>query len=391
MYPRHLEKELQDLIKDYPIVTIMGPRQSGKTTLVRHTFPDKPYVNLEAPDIRERALTDPRAFLSQYPKGAILDEIQRAPTLLSYIQVVVDEDEQKGMFILTGSHQIELHEAISQSFAGRTALLNLLPMSLVELEEAGIQMTIDEAILKGGYPRLHKDHLNPSKAYRNYFQTYIERDVRKLINVKDLQQFQKFIGLCAGRIGQVINQEGLANEVGVSSPTIKHWLSILEASFILRRLPPYFENFGKRMIKSPKIYFTDVGLAAYLLGIENLTQLSRDPLRGHLFENLVYLELLKYRLNLGLDSRLYFFRDTAGHEIDFIFQKGHQLIPIEVKASQTFNKEFIKNLVYFQKLDPERFTSGFIIYAGSQEQQINKFHLLNYHHAYKALNHLEEV
>lgn len=386
MFPRFITPELQSLAKSYPIVTVTGPRQSGKTTLVRHVFPHKPYVNLEALDTLEMALFDPRAFLEQYPDGAILDEIQRVPSLLSYIQLIVDEFDIKGMFILTGSHQLELHQAIKQSLAGRTALLQLLPMSLSELSNAGFELTLDDAILKGGFPRIYKDELNPSKAYRNYFQTYVERDLRQLIQVKDLLQFQRFVRICAGRIGQLVNMEGIGNEVGVSSHTVKEWISILEASYILFRLQPYYENFGKRIIKSPKIYFSDVGLATFLLGIENVDQVSRDPLRGNLVENLVILELLKSRLNQGLDSQLYFFRDTHGHEVDLIFQSRAKLIPIEIKSSKTFNKDFIKNIEYFRTLVGERCGTGSIIYAGSQEQSSGSVRILNYRHADQAIS-----
>ena len=380
MYKREIWTELQSLAKDYPIITVVGPRQSGKTTLVRHAFPDKPYENLEAPDVRELAESDPRGFLDRFPQGAILDEIQRVPKLLSYIQTIVDESSQKGMFILTGSHQLELQEAISQSLAGRTALLTLLPLSIQELLDAGIDIPLDLLLLNGGYPRIYKDRLDPTKAYRNYFQTYVERDLRQLIQVKDLTQFERFVRICAGRIGQILNLEGIGNEVGVSSHTVKEWISILEASFILFRLQPYFENFGKRIIKSPKLFFHDVGLATYLLGIENETQVSRDPLRGHLVENLVLLELMKSRLNRGLDPQLYYYRDAQQNEIDVIFKQGNQLIPIEIKASKTFTPEFLKKLHFFQDLTEGRSPAGYLIYAGDQEQKIHSIRLLNYKH-----------
>lgn len=249
---------------------IWSTRQSGKTTLAKNCFPKKPYVNLEEPDTRALAEFDPRGFLEKFPEGAILDEIQRLPVLLSYIQSIVDAKNQPGFFILTGRHQMELSEAITQTLAGRTALLTLLPLSLAELKEAGFDLTWEEAIFKGGYPRIYKDRLNPTVAYRNYFQTYVERDLRLLVNVKDLTLFQKFVRLAASRIGQLLNLESLGNDVGVSGPMIKHWISILEASFVIMRLQPYHENFGKRVIKSPKLYFCDVGLAAYLLGIERI-------------------------------------------------------------------------------------------------------------------------
>lgn len=378
MFQREITTELQELAAGYPVVTVIGPRQSGKTTLVKYVFPEKPYANLEDPDIRNLAETDPRGFLEKYPKGVILDEIQRVPTLLSYIQTIVDKAEQKGMFILTGSHQLELHQAITQSLAGRTALLTLLPMSISELLKAGIDLPIDETVVKGGYPRIYKDGLDPTKAYRNYFQTYVERDLRQLINVKDLAQFERFIRICAGRIGQIMNLEEIGGEIGISFHTVKEWISILEASFVIFRLQPYFENFGKRLIKSPKLFFTDVGFATYLLGIENELQLSRDPLRGHLIENLVVLELMKWRLNHGLDPQLYYYRDVQKNEIDVIFKDGNNLIPIEIKSSKTFNPEFLKKLHYFQKLVGTRAPKGYLIYTGEQEQQIHTIELLNY-------------
>ena len=385
MFKREIEAELKELAKKYPIVTVVGPRQSGKTTVVQYAFPKKLYANLEFPDIRAMALKDPRGFLEQFPDGAILDEIQRAPELLSYIQPLVDQREQKGMFILTGSHQLELQEAISQSLAGRTALLTLLPMNLAELKAAGFDLPVDEWILKGGYPRIYKDGLDPTKAYRNYFQTYVERDLRQLIQIKDLMQFERFVQILVGRIGQIINMEEIGGEVGISSHTVKQWISILEASFIVFRLPPYFENFGKRVIKSPKLYFNDVGLATYLLGIQNEIQLSRDPLRGNLFENAILLELKKHQLNRGLDPSLFYYRDIQKNEIDIIYKKGHDLIPIEIKSSKTYHAEFTEKLQYFQSIAKERASQAFLIYAGEAEQRVQTTHILNFKHATKAM------
>lgn len=385
IFRRELETELKELAKGYPIITIIGPRQSGKTTIVKHTFPEKMYANLEFPDVRSMALKDPRGFLEQFSNGAILDEIQRVPELLSYIQPIVDEKNKKGMFILIGSHQLELQEAISQSLAGRTALLTLLPLNLAELETAGFDLSIDEWILNGGYPRIYKDHLDPTKAYRSYFQTYVERDLRQLIQIKDLIQFERFVHIIAGRIGQIINMEEIGGEIGISSHTVKNWISILEASFIVFRLPPYFENFGKRVIKSPKLYFNDVGLAAYLLGIQNEIQLSRDPLRGNLFENAIILELKKYRLNRGLDPYLFYYRDIQKNEIDIIYKKGHDLVPIEIKSSKTFHSEFTEKLSYFQSIVKERAPQSFLIYAGDVEQRIQTIYVLNFKHAIRAI------
>lgn len=384
---RQIEQEVKEMARDYPVLTLIGPRQSGKTTLAKHLFPEKPYYSLESADIRALAEVDPRRFLEEHEEGMIIDEIQRAPQLLSYIQEYVDasQNQQKGRFILTGSHQLKLVEAITQSLAGRTALLTLLPLSLHEIGSITLGWSLERLLLQGGFPRIYRDVLNPVKAYRNYFHTYVERDVRKIINVKDIALFEKFVKLCAGRIGQLVNFQSLASETGVSYHTIESWLSVLEASFIIFRLQPYFENFGKRLIKSPKLYFTDVGLAAYLLGIENEQQMARDPLRGGLFENLVILELMKSRLNQGLDHQLYFFRDHSGNEVDVIYKSANTLIPIEIKAGKTFHRDFLKGLNYFKKLVGERCGEGFLVYSGDKEQANQEVTLLNYRNAIKVV------
>lgn len=385
MFKRDIQKELKNSAKNFPVVTITGPRQSGKTTLVRLTFTKKPYVNLEDLDTRELAESDPRGFLEEYPEGAILDEVQRVPSILSYIQVIVDEKKQKGQFILTGSHQVELHEAISQSLAGRTDLLSMFPMTINELSQAGFDMTVDEYLLNGFYPQIHQENLNPTKTYRAYVKTYLERDVRRLINIKNLNLFQRFIKLCAGRVGQLLNMSSLANEVGVSSHTIEEWISVLQASYLVILLQPYFKNFGKRVIKSTKLYFTDVGLLSYLLEIENVKQMSRDPLRGHLVENLVMMELFKARSNQGVEPQLYFYRDSQKNEVDAIFQRGHELIPIEIKSAKTFNREFLKNLHFFQKITEGRAPQGFVIYCGEKEQVLHSNRLINFKNSYQSL------
>lgn len=373
-----MQKELEKAAKKFPIVTVLGPRQSGKTTLVRQTFPNKPYVNLESLHMKDLAISDPIAFLELYPDGAILDEIQEVPQLLSFIQVRVDASNRKGEFILTGSHQLELNAAISQSLAGRVAILHLLPLSLEELMLAGIEKSVDEILYEGCYPRVHADQLNPTKTYSSYVRTYIERDIRMILQVHNLDLFQKFMMLAASRVGQIFSKDGIAGEVGVSSKTIGHWLSILEACYIIYRLPPYFENFGKRAVKSPKIYFCDVGLVAYLLGIETVEQMARDPLRGHLFENLVVNELMKARYNQGLDPRLYFYQITGRNEVDLIYQKGHELIPIEVKSTRTFNSSLVSGIKNFQKIAPDRCVDPHLIYSGDEEMKIGDIQLLNY-------------
>lgn len=370
-----------DMAKAYPIVTVLGPRQSGKTTLVRHLFQEKPYVSLENPDERSFAEEDPKGFLENYPDGAILDEIQRLPLLLSYLQGIVDDaPSKKGLFILTGSHQKELHQSVSQSLAGRTALLTLFPLCLSELPAAQQYQDLNHYLYQGMYPRVYQESsaLSPTKFYRNYLKTYVERDVRQLINLKELSMFQRFIKLCASRIGQLFNASNMSNELGVSTTTIHHWLSILEASFVIYRLQPYFENFGKRIIKSPKLYFTDVGLASYCLDIHTPEQLARDPLRGNLVENLVILDIIKHYLNQGMEPNCYFYRDSNQHEVDLMIKHGHELIPIEIKASKTFHTDFLKGLRYFKEISQDRCPLGFLIYAGEREQSIQTNQVKNF-------------
>jgi hypothetical protein len=364
MIPRHLTAELLAQLEEYPIVTVIGPRQAGKTTLVRAALPDYDYVSLENPESRQIATDDPKAFLKQHPQWVIFDEIQRAPHLLSYLQGIVDEDKRNGQFVLTGSHQLELRAAITQSLAGRTGMLHLLPLSIAELEAAGIRFDQFEDYIHHGFlPRVYDQQQRPHRAYANYYQTYVERDVRQLIRLKDASLFEKFVKLLAGRVGQIINYQSLANDVGVDSKTVKQWLSILEASFIVFKLPPYFENFGKRVIKSPKYYFTDTGLLAYLLDIDKASQVTRDPLVGNLFENLVVLEALKTRYNQGLTPNLYFFRDSHGNEIDLLVKSGSQLTGIEIKAASTWNRNFKKGLMRFaENFTP--LTRSFVVYSG---------------------------
>lgn len=375
MFKRFLAPHIQELATQYPVVTLLGPRQSGKTTLVRNVFPHKPYVNMEDPENRELATLDPKAFMQSYPEGAILDEVQRVPHLLSYIQVRVDEADKKGMYILTGSHQTALHSAVSQSLAGRTSLLRLLPLSIQEMRASSIQDPLDDIILKGGYPKIYKEHLPITNAYSSYFQTYVERDVRNILQVKDIISFERFIKLTASRIGQLVNYASLAADVGVSAVTIKEWISVLEATYILIRLEPYFENFGKRLIKSPKLYFADTGLACYLLGIDTVEQLVHDPHYGNLFENWVVVELMKSRYNQGLDPRLYFYRDVVGKEIDLLYQRGSRLVPIEIKSNKTFSSSFLEGLRYFHEQSPQRAENGALIYAGDKRQKLGTFQL----------------
>jgi len=377
MITREITQELIESVKEYPVVTVFGPRQSGKTTLVRMTYPDKPYFSMEDPDVRMAAETDPRGFLNNIPDGAILDEIQRSPELLSYIQRIVDEKQKTGMFILTGSHQPDVHQAVSQTLAGRTALLTLLPFSLPELFKYKKKWEAYEIIVKGAFPRLHQENLSVTRFYNGYVQTYMERDVRTLLNVKDLNLFQRFLTLLAGRVGQVVNYTSLGNDIGLSAPSVKNWISILKASFVIFELQPFFENINKRVIKSPKIYFTDTGLVSHLLGIETVNQAKRDPLRGGLYENLIILEILKSLYNQGKRPDLFFYRDTHGNEVDLIIKQQRQLIPIEIKSAATFNKDFLKGILKFRELSKNRCRQGYVLYNGKDKYQLNDIFVQN--------------
>jgi predicted AAA+ superfamily ATPase len=374
MLSRQLATDIQHAATQYPVVTVLGPRQSGKSTLVQHTFPNRRYLSLEDPDIRQLALNDPRAFLADLPEGGIIDEIHRAPDLLSYIQGIVDKKQQNGLFILTGSQQLDLNAAISQSLAGRTDIVRLLPLSIEELAQ---EQPVEELLLKGFYPRLQTQQLEPTRFYRNYFETYVERDLRQLINVKNLSKFELFIRLCAGRIGQLFNASSIANEVGVSSHTISEWMSVLEASFILFKLPPYFANINKRLTKSPKYYFYDVGLACYLLGIETQQQLKRDPLYGNLFENLVILEAVKARYNQGKNANFYFYRDSTGVEIDLIFEHARKFTAIEIKSAQTFHQEFLKNINKVKEDFKGQIQNSYLVFNGELTSKFKDTQLIN--------------
>lgn len=364
MISRHILPELKKLLQEYPVVTVLGPRQAGKTTLVCKGLPSYTYSNLESPETREFASTDPKAYLSQFKGPTILDEIQRVPELISYIQTIVDEEQINGRFILTGSHQLELHAAVSQSLAGRTAIVNLLPFSISELADAGVTFEgFEDYCIHGFLPRIYDQKQRPSVAYANYYATYVERDVRQLVNIKDISLFEKLIKLVAGRVGQLADYSSLANDVGVDSKTIKKWISILEASFVLVKLPPFHNNFGKRVIKSPKYYFTDVGLLCYILGIEKPEHVIRDPLVGSIFENLVVIEALKERFNQGKKANLYFFRDSNGNEVDLLLEEGRRLIPFEIKSAQTFSSHLTKNIKKFRDIS-RQVEDAYLIYNG---------------------------
>lgn len=366
-----MQTELIRLASQYPVITIIGPRQSGKTTIAKMAFPDKRYVSLEQLSQREFAGTDPVGFLNSYAKeGAIIDEIQRVPSLLSELQVRVDESpEIKGRFILTGSHQFMLMEKITQSLAGRTAILKLLPFSLSErIAFEGEKTDIPQLLFKGFYPRLFADSLDPVEALSFYVTTYIERDVREIMSIRDLSIFSRFLRLCAGRTGQILNASSLASDTGINHNTARSWLSLLEASFIITLLQPHYKNFNKRLIKSPKLFFCDVGLSCHLLGIEKAEQVATHPLLGALFETFVVGELMKQRLNNVRDPQLYYWRDNAGHEVDILFETPADIIPIEVKVGATIQKEFYKNIIYYRSLNNQSLP-GIVIYGGNEQQK----------------------
>lgn len=380
---REIKAELVDLALNYPVVMITGPRQAGKTSLARQVFPDKPYYSIENPDVRQQISTDPRAFFTSNPDGAIIDEFQRYPEILSYIQGIVDERKQNGQFILTGSNNVSMLSKVTQSLAGRVALLKLLPFSIAEVDAFGKNYSVDDYLLNGFYPRVYADNLNPTKAYRNYYETYVERDIRQILQVKDVSLFQKFMKLCAGRLGQLFNANNLATEVGVSYQTIFAWLSALQATYIVFLVQPWSANISKRLVKTPKLYFYDVGLAAYLLGIENTSHVETHPLRGSLFENMVTLELLKKRYNAGLDNNLYFYRDNHGNEVDIMQEAGYQLNLFEIKSAETFTPHFLKGLDYLKKIVSDRVGKSNLVYAGSDEMTIKEHRIVNYKNLFR--------
>lgn len=363
MIKRDIEDYLGKIAKYYPVVTVMGPRQSGRTTLVKSFFKGAGYVNLEISSDYHLASTDPEGFLRKYPAPLIIDEVQRAPELLHNIQARVDENPQKASYVLTGSHQPLLRQNISQSLAGRTGIVQLLPLSISELTKSGIALSRDELILKGFMPRLYNEDIPPEILYRDYFQTYVERDVNQIMRVTDRSKFDLFVRLLAGRVGQLLNLHGMSGEIGVTSTTLSSWLSVLESSFLVFRLQCHYRNYGKRLLKTPKIYFTDVGLVASLLGIHNVEQVSRDPLLGGLFENMVVVEALKAQMNRGETPELYYWRDRHGLEVDLLVPKNRRIQPIEIKSSFTYHQSLAANLEKFCALSGDC-ESPTVVYCG---------------------------
>jgi len=384
MIKRALEQKLKYAAKNYPVITLTGPRQSGKTTLLKYVFPDYDYVSLEDPDSRKYAYDDPRGFLSQYRNGVIIDEAQRVPDLFSYIQGIVDAEKKNGMFILSGSQNFLLLQRISQSLAGRASIFYLMPFTKRELEgEKPLELNtadlksrslndkfdIYQSIYTGFYPRIHDKNLEPQEWLSDYFQLYVQRDVRSIINVGDINLFTDFVKLCAGRVGQLLNLSSLAADCGISNMTAQRWLSILETSFITYRLNPYHKNYSKRIIKSSKLYFYDSGLLCYLLGIKKPEDIRQSPYKGSIFESYCISEFIKSAYNRKELPSLYFWRDSTGHEVDMIIENGQNLIPVEIKSGETFSSSFLDGLNYFINLSGEDANDAFLIYGGKQKMK----------------------
>mgnify|MGYP005819785909 CR=1 FL=1 len=375
MIKRTLASKMVSLAQKFQVITLTGPRQSGKTTLVRATFPDLPYVSLEEPDIRQIALADPRGFLSNYPHGAILDEIQNTPDLFSYLQRIVDENHSIH-FILTGSSNFLLMEKISQTLAGRTAVLHLLPLSFTELEP--LTGPYESMIFKGQYPRIYDRDIPPTDFYPSYIQTYVDRDVRLIRNISDMNAFIQFTQLCAGRIGQPLNYASLATDAGISPNTSKSWLSILESSYILYRLQPYHRNFNKRLVKSPKLYFYDTGVACSLLGIREQEQVNLHYMKGSLFENLILNEFIKRSFNRGENRQPYYWKDSHGKEIDCLLANGERLTAVEIKSGKTMSTSYFDTLNYWQSLAASPENQAYVVYGGEQSLQTSAGTLISW-------------
>ena len=373
MFEREIANKINELRDKYPIIQVTGPRQSGKTTLVKMLFPEYEYRNLEIPDQRLLAQSDPRAFL-QLGSGQrmIIDEIQEVPELVSYMQVEVDEQQISSQFVITGSQNFKISQTVSQSLAGRVAVFELLPLSYRELRENGCTLGISDLLYRGGFPAIYARQIEPADFYRDFVNTYVTRDVRMIKNIGDLSKFMRFLELLAGRIGQVLNKSSLSNDLGISVKTVEQWISVLEASYLVFRLQPYFENVRKRLTKNPKIYFTDTGLASYLLGIDSPEELSKHFIYGSLFENFVILEKLKRIYNSRSNERLYFWRDSKGVEIDLIVDKGLQKELMEIKSGRTFHPDFVKSLESVAPLLEKRYEVEKIVIYGGDEKFVHK-------------------
>ncbi len=379
MIPRQLEAPIREMLSKFPILLVTGPRQAGKTTLLREKFKDYEYVNLEFAANREFAASDPVGFLKQYAGKVILDEAQRVPQLFSYLQVRVDEDREMGKYILSGSQNFLLSDNAAQSLAGRVAIFKLLPLSHKELlAETPIMLadTPEQAIFRGGYPALFERDIDPTSYFPSYLETYLERDVRSVANISDLGAFRNFLRLCAGRVGQTLNYQSLAVESGISQPTLKKWLTILEASFVAFQLQPYFENFSKRIVKSPKLYFYDTGLLCHLLDLNEATQIGQYHAKGALFENMVAAELMKNRFNTFRPASLYFWRDSNGNEVDFLLREGGETHLVEAKFSYTPTAQFFKGIQFLRKAAHRVKGRNIVLYGGDAPQKRSEAEVL---------------
>lgn len=378
MIQRGASSKVKQLARKFPAVGLLGPRQSGKTTLAKELFPKKPYISFENQDNILLATSDPRAFLHQYKSGAIFDEIQRVPQLLSYMQGVIDDQPKKvGLFIITGSQNLLLLESISQTLAGRIAFIHLLPFSYHELAGSKYdKQSLNKLILNGGYPRLYDKKIKPRDFYPNYLLTYVERDVRQIKNITNLALFQRFLKVCASRVGQEVNYSSISNDTGVDQKTVLSWFGILEASFIAFRLQPFYNNLGKRLTQMPKLYFYDTGLCCSLLELETESHVNTHPLRGALFENFIILELLKARFNNGQRSNLFYWRDRTGNEIDLLLDQSGQVVPIEIKTAATFTKDYVKGISYWKKINPQT-KNSYVIFTGNSSS-FNSTDILNW-------------
>lgn len=387
MIARILSKKITEAAKKMPVVAVTGPRQSGKSTLIQQLFPNYTYVNLEEIEKRRFAKDDPRGFLKNVGEYAILDEIQHIPDLLSYIQVIVDREKENGKYIISGSQNLLLMESVSQSLAGRVAIFNLLPFSLEEIQNTPFALPdYEHYILKGFYPRIYDYDLNPSEWLLDYIQTYVERDLRQVINVSDLGAFRQFLEIAAGRIGQLVNFSDMANVVGVSYQTIKKWLSVLQTSFIIHLVRPYHRNFNKRIVKSSKLYFYDTGLACALMNLRQVDDINRHFAKGALFENFIINEILKYNFNRNLHPGHYFWNAAGVNEIDLVLDKGGQLFPIEIKSGRTINPQFFDSLVYFQQVSGAIPENSFLVYGGDEVQERSLAQVLGWQHLEKIFN-----
>lgn len=380
---RNITKSLIEAAEQFPIVFLTGPRQSGKTTLLKNVFPDYKYINLEDPELRQWAIDDPKDFLNYNSFPVIFDEVQNVPHLFSYLQIIVDEENKTGQFILSGSQNFLLMEQVSQTLAGRSAVLSLLPFSNEEITKVNISCDTNEIILKGFYPRLFQTVKNQDLFYKSYVNTYVERDIRFLSNIGNVNDFIRFMKLCAGRSGEVLNISSLANEAGIAYNTCKSWLSYLSTSYIIQLVQPFYKNFNKRIIKSPKLFFIDTGLLTYLLGIISIDTLSLHPSRGNIFENLIFTELLKCRFNSGMESNIWFWRDNHGTEIDFLLEYGDGITCIEVKSGMNFHNSYLKNIQLIKKYT--KINNSFLVYNGTIEREIDESFLINWRNLVKRL------